>query len=69
MAFTARMWLSATDLDIHERTDFQLGAGITVDCGNLRPGLHLHLPLRQEGLTRVGEVCDVVFGFHVTAFM
>ena len=69
LEFAGRMWLTETGPDLDERLDIQFGAGITADYGNFRPGLHMHMPLGDEGLTNVGQVADMVFGLHVTAFL
>lgn len=58
--------LSEDNLSFSERSEFQLGLDANTTFGNVRPGVHLHLPLGDDGLFSTGQAVSFVFGLNVT---
>jgi hypothetical protein len=61
-------WITESDADFNERSEFQVGMGLAYTLGQIRPGLHLQIPLGDEGFIGRGEIVDYVIGLNVTAF-
>jgi hypothetical protein len=61
--------LTQGDLSLTERSEFQLGLSGSMRFGQVEPGIHLHLPLGNEGLIGLGELVDVVWGVNCTVHL
>jgi hypothetical protein len=59
--FTGRATLSEEDADYGERSVHQLGFAASFGLDNVRPGVHLRLPLDEDAKGLV----DFVLGFHL----
>jgi hypothetical protein len=59
--FTGRANLTEEDADYGERSVHQLGFMASVGLGNVRPGIHLRLPLDED----LKDTFDFVLGFHL----
>ena len=66
---SGRSLLSASGANFTERSEFQLGFGASGTFGNVRPGLHMHIPLGNDGLIGLGEAIDVVYGANITLLL
>lgn len=66
---SGRSLVSQSGSKIFERSEFQFGLGATGSFGNVRPGVHVHIPLGDEGLISVGSTVDAVFGLNVTLLL
>lgn len=49
-----------------ERSEFQIGLGANGTFGNVRPGLHVHIPLTNEGMVGLGTDVNAVYGFNLS---
>jgi hypothetical protein len=59
--FTGRANLSAEDADYGERSVHQLGFAASAGLGNVRPGVHIRLPLDDD----LKDALDFVIGFSL----
>ena len=66
VTLSGRTLLSEDALSFSERSEFQFGLDANVRFGNVRPGVHFHMPLGDDGLFSTGEAVDFVFGLNVT---
>ncbi|MCK6618946.1 MAG: hypothetical protein HUU32_13015 [Calditrichaceae bacterium] len=61
IGFTGRLLATEEDLELGERTFHQLGLAADFGLGNVRPGVHLRLPLDED----LSDVIDMVFGVNL----
>lgn len=66
VTLSARTLLTQSGRNFKERSEFQLGFGATGFYGKIMPGLHVHFPLSNDGMIRVGQAVDAVFGANIT---
>jgi hypothetical protein len=66
---SSRTIVTNDPFDLGEDSEFLLGVGASRTFGNVRPGLHAHLPLASGGIAAVGDYVDFIFGFNVTVFL
>lgn len=59
--FTGRANLTQEDANYGERSVHQLGFAASFGLGNVRPGVHLRLPLDED----LKDTVDFVLGFHL----
>lgn len=64
----SRTFLTQDDFDPFEDTEFLLGVGASGTFGSVQPGLHVHVPLLNNGMIRTSQFIDAVFGLSVTVF-
>jgi hypothetical protein len=69
ITFSSMTVLTESDLSFSERSEFQMGFAANATFGNLRPGVHMHLPLGNKGLLYTGELVDAVFGLNLTVLL
>jgi hypothetical protein len=67
--FVGNTLLTADDVEFSSRSEFQFGFGVAGTFGQVRPGIHLQIPLGKDGWIGRGEIVDLVFGINVTVFL
>lgn len=62
---TGRFLASSDDGNIGERTVHQLGVAANLALNNVRPGIHLRLPIDDD----LNNIIDLVFGLHLAVLL
>jgi hypothetical protein len=65
---TSRTFITQDDFDPSEDTELLLGVAANGTFGSVQPGLHVHVPLLNNGMIRTSQFVDAVFGVSVTVF-
>lgn len=65
----AKVLLTEEGLDFGERSEFQFGLTVSQRMGQIEPGIHLHLPLSDDGALSLGNKVSSIFGISLTAHL
>lgn len=61
--------MTEDNLDFSERSEFQLGLNASARFGQLEPGIHIHLPLSDDGALSLGNYVSSIIGVSLTAHL
>ena len=66
LTLSSRTLLTEQGPNFWHRSEFQLGLDANATFGRLRPGVHFHVPLGDEGLWATGTATNFTYGLNLT---